>query len=209
MLMDNQRVIILLLGIIILLLVACIVMMSFMAHEDSNIEFSDESLYAGDSLSVKLTDDSGKPICNETIKIKLTNNNDGSVITKDVTTNSKGNANLKLEKSGSYDVEIAFKGNSKYSSSSAAGTVDVKKPTTESVSQEQTSNAKHDSKFASDGSIYPEYGPAVDNQGITREYAIEHDMHYIEMTVDGDRPGEYETVGGYVAYDPKAGCYHT
>ena len=41
------------------------------------------------------------------------------------------------------------------------------------------------------------------------EYAIEHDMHYIEMTVDGDRPGEYVTVGGYTAYDPAAGCYHT
>jgi hypothetical protein len=75
--------------------------------------------------------------------------------------------------------------------------------TTELVSQEQSSTAKHSSKYAPNGGIYPEYGPEVDSYGKTREYAIAHDMHYIELKIDG------ETVGGYTAIDPNTGTYHT
>ena len=51
-------------------------------------------------------------------------------------------------------------------------------------------------------SFYPTCSamPDVDSHGITREYAIEHNMHYIQGS--GDNPG------GYVSYDSINGCYH-
>ena len=162
----------------------------------------------GDSFIVKLTDSAGNPISNETVNIRLTDK-DGITIDEDVTTNSKGNAKLKMEEKGKYSAECHFDGGNGYDSSSVAGNLSVKKPTTDVVNEKKTSSTTHTSKYASDGSIYPEYGPEVDAQGITREYAIANNMHYIEMEVDGDRPGETVTVGGYTAYDPAAGCYHS
>ena len=51
-------------------------------------------------------------------------------------------------------------------------------------------------------SFYPTCSamPDVDSHGTTREYAIEHNMHYIQGS--GDNPG------GYVSYDSINGCYH-
>ena len=201
--MDNNRIIIMLLCIIIAILVVGIVMFSpMMAKEVSNLEICDKKLNVGDSLVVKLTDSDGNPISNETVNIKLTDK-DGITIDEDVKTNSKGKAKFKMEEKGKYSAECSFDGNGKYESSSVAGNVSVKKATTSVVSKEQTSTTTHASKYAPNGGIYPEYGPEVDAQGITREYAIANDMHYIEMTIDG------KTVGGYTAYDPQSGSYHT
>jgi len=200
--MDNQKIIIALLGVIIALLIVGVVMFSpLMAKEDINIEFLDQIVNVGDSISVKLIDSKGNPISDETIHIKLTDKDDGVTIDESVTTNSKGKAKFKMEEKGDYNAEFIFDGNDKYSSSSTKGTVNVKKATTQSVSEQQTST--HSSKYAPNGGIYPEYGPEVDSHGITREYAIANNMHYIEMTIDG------KTVGGYTAIDPNTGTYHT
>ena len=200
--MDNQKIIIALLGVIIALLIVGVVMFSpLMAKEDTNIEFLDQIVNVGDSISVKLIDSKGNPISDETIHIKFTDKDDGVTIDESVTTNSKGKAKFKMEEKGDYNAEFIFDGNDKYSSSSTKGTVNVKKATTQSVSEQQTST--HSSKHAPNGGIYPEYGPEVDSHGITREYAIAHDMHYIEMEIDG------RTVGGYTAVDPNTGTYHT
>lgn len=207
--MEDQKTIIILLCVIVAILVVGVVMFSpLMAKEDSKLSIADKNVIAGDSLVVKLTDSNGTAIANETVKIKLTDK-DGITIDEDVSTNSKGKAKLKLDEKGKYSLECSFSGNSKYDGCSISDNVTVKKAATKSISKEQTSTAVHTSKYAPDGSIYPEYGPEVDQQGITREEAIARDMHYIEMQVDGDRPGEMVTVGGYTAYDPKAGCYHT
>lgn len=207
--MENQNTIIALLCVIIALLAVLAVMFSpLMAKDASNLAIDDKEINAGDSLVIKLADGNGNPIPNETINIKLTDK-DGITIDEDVTTNSKGNANLKIEESGSYSAVCSFDGNNQFSSTSTAGNVTVKKATTEVVKEEQTSTTTHASKYAPNGGIYPEYGPEVDSQGITREYAIAHDWHYLEITVDGDRPGEYVTVGGYTAMDPNTGTYHT
>ena len=207
--MDNQKTIIALLCVIIAILIVGVVIFSpLMAKEDSNLAISDKKLNVGDSLVVKLTDANGNPISNETINIKLIDK-DGITIDEDIITNSKGNAKFKMEEKGKYSVECSFDGNGQFASSSTAGSITVKKATTKVVNEEKTSTTTHTSKYASDGSIYPEYGPEVDSQGVTREYAIANNMHYIEMEVDGDYPGETITVGTYTPYDPAAGCYHT
>ncbi|WP_405305463.1 hypothetical protein [Methanobrevibacter sp.] len=206
--MENNRIIIILLCIIIAILVVGVFVFSEMAKEDSNLSIADKEINVGDSLVVVLTDSSGKPIANQTVNVKLTDK-DGTVIDEDITTNSKGKAKFKMEEKGKYSVECKFDGNGQYASSSIADKVSVKKATTEEVSGEQTSTTTHTSKYAPNGGIYPEYGPEVDSHGITREYAIAHDMHYVEITVDGDRPGEMVTVGGYTRADPNTGYYHT
>ena len=201
--MSNQKTIIAILCIIIAILIVCVAMLSIqMLKEESKLAISDKTIAEGDSIVVVLTDAQGIGLSNATVKIKLTNE-EGVTTDKDVTTNSKGKAKLKIEESGKYTVECSFNGDGKYSACSISDSVEVKKATTELVSQEQTSTTTHSSKYAPNGGVYPEYGPEVDSHGITREYAIANDMHYLELTIDG------RTVGGYTAIDPNTGTYHT
>lgn len=180
------------------------VMFSFqMAKEESSLSISHKTINAGDSLVVVLKDSHGNPISNETIHIKFTNNDGKSVIDEDIRTNSKGKAKCSVDDNGKYSVECSYKGNDEFASTYVIDNVTVKKATTKMVNQEQTSTATHSSKYAPNGGIYPEYGPAVDSYGKTREYAIANDMHYLELTIDG------KTVGGYTAIDPNTGTYHT
>ena len=205
--MEDNKIIIILLCVIIAILVVGVVVFSQVTKEDSNLSIADKKLNVGDSLVVKLTDSEGKTIANQTVKVKLTDE-DGTVIDEEITTNAEGSAKFKMEEKGKYSVECKFDGNGQYASSSTAGNISVKKATTKEVGGKQTSSATHTSKYAPNGGIYPEYGPDVDSQGITREYAIAHNMHYVEITVDGDRPGEMVTVGGYTKPDPNTGYYH-
>lgn len=199
--MSNQKIIIAVLCIVIAILIVCVAMLSIpMLKEESKLAISDKTIDEGDSIVVVLTDTHGIGLSDATINIKLTDE-DGITIDEDVTTDSKGKAKLKVEEKGKYSVECTFKGEGKYAASSLSDNIKVKKPTTEIVKEEQTTT--HTSKYAPDGGIYPEYGPEVDSHGITREYAIAHDMHYIEMKIDG------RTVGGYTAVDPNTGTYHT
>lgn len=201
--MSNQKTIIAILCIIIAILIVCVAMLSIqMLKEESKLAISDKTIAEGDSIVVVLTDAQGIGLSNATVKIKLTNE-EGVTTDKDVTTNSKGKAKLKIEESGKYTVECSFNGDGKYSACSISDSVEVEKAVTELVSQEQTSTTTHSSKYAPNGGVYPEYGPEVDSQGITREYAIANDMHYLELTIDG------RTVGGYTAIDPNTGTYHT
>lgn len=201
--MSNQKTIIAILCIIIAILIVCVAMLSIqMLKEESKLAISDKTIAEGDSIVVVLTDAQGIGLSNATVNIKLTNE-EGVTTDKDVTTNSKGKAKLKIEESGKYTAECSFNGDGKYSACSISDSVEVEKAVTELVSQEQTSTTTHSSKYAPNGGVYPEYGPEVDSQGITREYAIANDMHYLELTIDG------RTVGGYTAIDPNTGTYHT
>ena len=201
--MEDNKIIIILLCVIIAVLVIGVVVFSQVTKEDSNLSIADKKLTVGDSLVVKLTDSKGKTIANQTVKVKLTDE-DGTVIDEDITTNAKGSAKFKMEEKGKYSVECKFDGNGQYASSSTAGNISVKKATTKEVSEEKTSNYNSVSGLSSDGySYYPENGPKVDSMGQSREYAIANNMHYIPQTIDG------MDAGIYVPYDSKAGCYHT
>ena len=199
--MNKEKSIIIVLCIIIVILIVCVAMFTLpMFKEESKLAIADKTINEGGKLVVVLTDAHGIGLPNATINIKLTDQ-DGITIDEDVTTNDKGKAKLNVEEKGKYSVECTFKGEGKYAASSLSDNIKVKKPTTEVVKEEQTTT--HTSKYAPNGGMYPEYGPEVDSQGITREYAIAHDMHYIEMEIDG------KTVGGYTAVDPNTGTYHT
>ena len=201
--MENTKIIIILLGVIIAILIVGVLVFSEMAKEDTNLAIAGNKINVGDSLVVKLTDSKGGAIAGQTISIKI-KDKDGTVIDKDITTNSNGNAKFKMEKTGKYSVECKFNGNGQYSSSSAEGNVSVKKATTKEVNEVKTSNYDSVSGKSNDGySYYPDSGPAVDSAGQTREYAKANNMHYIPQTIDR------RDAGIYVPYDSKAGCYHT
>lgn len=202
--MKNQEIIIALLVFIVILLIVLAAVL-FTSKEATALAIDDNEIDEGSSLVVALTDSHGNPISDAEVNIK-TIDGDGNEKSEDVTTDSNGKAQLNMDNEGGYAVECSFKGSSKYAGCDLSDTITVKKATTEEVSQETST---HTSKYAPNGGIYPEYGPEVDAQGITREYAIAHNMHYVEMTVDGDRPGEYVTVGGYTAIDPNTGYYHS
>ena len=191
--MDNQKIIIVLLCIIAAILVVGIAMVTTLGKESSNIGFDGDTLSAGDSLHVKLTGAKGNPIGNETVSIKLKNKDGGSDINENIATDSDGNAYFRIDEKEHYDAEL----------SSASGSVNVSEATTKLVGEDKTSTATHTSKYAPNGGIYPEYGPEVDSYGVTREYAIAHNMHYLELDL-GD-----EVIGGYTKIDPNTGTYHT
>ncbi|MBS7258626.1 MAG: hypothetical protein KIG63_09325, partial [Methanobrevibacter sp.] len=78
--MENKNIIIILIVIIVILAAAVGVMFSQqIAKEKSNLKIADKKINVGDSLVVVLTDSHGNPIENETISIKLTDN-DGITI---------------------------------------------------------------------------------------------------------------------------------
>lgn len=196
--MDNDRLVMALLGvIIILLIIAVIVFVPSLSKEDSNMAFSDKSLVAGDSLVVSLNGGDGKAIQNETVHLKLTD--DGNSVERDVVTNSKGKAKLKVDEKGKYSVEASFDGNAQYSATKIKDNISVKKVKTEVVNQ-QTTTSK--SMYDSNGFMYPEYGPDYDSVGTSREKAMAGDYRYLEDVIDG------RTVGVYAPYDPVAGGYH-
>ena len=201
--MENKNIILILLIVIVILAVAVGVIFSQQfAKEQSKLTIAHKNISAGNSLVVELKDNQGKSISDAKIHVKLTAKS-GKAIEKDIKTNSKGKAKLTVNNKGNYSVECKFDGNDAYASSSISDNIIVKKATTKVVSEEQTSTATHSSKYAPNGGIYPEYGPEVDSNGKTREYAIANDMHYIELRIDG------KTVGAYTAIDPNTGTYHT
>lgn len=201
--MENRNIIIYMLVIIAILAVAFCMVFYDQSKDDSNLAIADKTINVGDQLVVKLTDSSGNPISNQTISIKITDN-DGKVTDKQIKTNSKGKAKFTMEDKGNFSVECRFDGNDKYASSSISDNVKVKNAATKMVSEEKTSSSSSDSGLSGDGySYYSNSGPAVDSRGVTREEAEANNMHYIPQRIDG------RDAGVYVKYDSEAGSYHT
>ena len=198
--MDNDKTIMALLGvIIIMLLIGILIFTPIFSKEDCRIEISSmDSLNVGDQFTIHLSDSNGNPISNAGIAFTFKDSN-GAVTTKQATTDASGNAQVGLGdlSAGGYSVNCSVLENNKYKESSASKQI--------SINQVQTpSQTSQSNGLSEDGySYYPQYGPAVDTRGVTREHAIANNMHYIPMTIDG------QNVGTYVPYDAKAGCYHT
>lgn len=200
--MDTKNIIIILCLIIVILLICASIFAVEVFKEESKLAIKDKTIAEDDSLVVVLTDEGGIGLPNSTVNIKLTDEN-GVTVNEEVKTDSEGKAKMKVEEIGEYSVECTFAGDSVYRSTSISDTIEVEKPTTELVSDDQTLTTTHSSKYAPNGGIYPEYGPEVDDNGKTREFAIANDWHYISLVIDG------EEVGGYTAIDPNTGTYHT
>ncbi len=199
--MNNDKAIIGLLGVIVvMLLIGILLFTPIFSKEDCKLEIvSMDSLNVGDQFTVFLSDAKGNPISNAGISFTFKDSN-GAVTTKQATTDASGNAQVALGDLpvGGYSVNCSVLENSKYKESSALKQISINQVQTASSQTSQSSGLSEDGY-----SYYPQYGPAADTRGVTREHAIANNMHYIPMTIDG------QDAGTYVPYDAKAGCYHT
>ena len=198
--MDNEKTIIgLLCIIVVMLLIGILILNPIFSKEDCRLEVvSMDSLNVGDQFAIFLSDANGNPIANVGVSFIFTDSN-GAVTTKQATTDASGNAHVGLDDLpvGSYVVNCSVLKNNKYKEISASKQISINQVQT-------TAQTSQSSGLSEDGySYYPQYGPAVDHLGTTREYAIANNMHFIPGIVDG------VDVGIYVPYDAKAGCYHT
>ena len=137
-------------------------------------------MYEGDSLKVKLEDLNKTPIANEKINITITDKKGKQKVKKIIETNSKGNANLKLNlKKGEYDVLVLFEGNENYAGNNTTQKLTIK----EEVKKADVSSSKPTYQKYS-----PQYGTYVNEY--TDSNGIQH--------IDGAN-------GMRVSYNPNTG----
>lgn len=194
--MDNEKIIIILLVVIIVMILIGFLAFNPFKQECNISVVSADSLTVGDQFAIFLSDSNSNPVANAQISISFIGSN-GEVSTKHATTDASGNAAVSLSDlpAGAYNVTCNVLENNNYRESSVSKQIAVNEVQTQ-VSQP--------TGVSDDGySYYPQSGPAVDSRGITREYAMAHNMHYISQRIDG------MDAGVYVPYDSKAGSYHT
>ena len=143
--------------IIAALLVGMVAMMPNMSKQDTNLKFkSNSTLTEGDSLKVKLTDDNGTAIANQTVNITITDK-DGSSDYHSVVTNENGTGKLKLDKNaGKYNVTISYGGNDKYNGCNA-----TKKITIEEMVVEAQSTPSSGSSSSSEPQYFSDTGEPI------------------------------------------------
>ena len=194
--MDNEKIIIILLAVIVVMILIGFLVVNPFKQECNISVVSADSLTVGDQFAIFLSDSNSNPVANAQISISFVSSN-GEVSTKQATTDASGNAAVSLSDlpAGAYNVTCNVLENNNYRESSVSKQIAVNEVHTQ-VSQP--------TGISDDGySYYPQSGPAVDSRGITREYAMAHNMHYISQRIDG------MDAGVYVPYDSKAGSYHT
>ena len=194
--MDNEKIIIILLAVIVVMILIGFLVVNPFKQECNISVVSADSLTVGDQFAIFLSDSNSNPVANAQISISFIGSN-GEVSTKQATTDASGNAAVSLSDlpAGAYNVTCNVLENNNYRESSVSKQIAVNEVQTQ-VSQP--------TGVSDDGySYYPQSGPAVDSRGITREYAMAHNMHYISQRIDG------MDAGVYVPYDSKAGSYHT
>lgn len=176
--MENRKIILILLVIIAVLAVALGAVFLEISKQDTKLAISHKTINVGDSLVVVLADEHGNPISNETVKIKITDKN-GQAKEKDVKTNSKGKAKLKVEQEGKYSVLATFNGNVNHAASSLSDNIDVEKPSTELVSEDKSSF---------DGNVYNKYSSKIGSYRV-----VENQQ---ELAVIESANGNYYVMGG-------------
>ncbi|WP_458455913.1 Ig-like domain-containing protein [Methanobrevibacter sp.] len=150
--MDNNKIIIIvLIAIIAALLVGIFAMMPNASKQDTKLTFeSNATLTEGDSLKIKLTDDNGTAIANQTVNVTITDKNNTSDY-HSVVTDGNGTGKLKLDKdSGKYNVTISYGGNDNYAGCNASQKLTIKEK--EKAVEAQTSSSSSASSSSSESS---------------------------------------------------------
>lgn len=128
--------------VIIILLIVGIIAVPSITKEDTKINIPDKNINLGNSLVVILTDSNGNRISDADVDVKITDEN-GKVVNKTLTTDSKGKLKINLDDVGEFSVECKFNGNGKYKSSSVNEDIEVKAATTNSKSSSSSDSSSH------------------------------------------------------------------
>lgn len=208
--MDNNKIIIILLIIIIAILAIGIsaIVLQNSAKQECIIKIScNDSMHDGDQIKIKLTDLNKTPIANETIHIKLINDDD--IAEYDISTSKKGVAKLELTNlsEGEYIINCTFNGNNKYlptdahksfnykeevAATSSTNPIDANRPTNDINYKGYT--PYHESETTSDGWNPREHEVSREDMGDGRQ-RIQYDDGYFRIV---DENGYVITYGyGY------------
>ena len=202
--MENKHIIIILLIVIVILAVALayVLMPTTDAKKDCNLTIiSNDTIYGGENIIVKLSDLNGTPISDAVINATLKGDN-GTTHVYSAVTDENGTAKISLDKfTGNYTVNCTFAGDKNYTSNSTSQKLVIKEVVVEEPTQSQSSSTDSSSTRSSSQSSNSDDRPAVDSGGITREEADYWGWQYTP-----EHGGHYH--GSRDAWDEKAGVYH-
>ena len=182
--MENKNIIIILVILIVVLGVAmgAMLMPSLNAKHDSKIAIaSNDTLYGGDNLTVKLTDLNGEPI-KGSVDVSIADKNGKIVFEDTLKTNSKGSAHAELNLgAGNYTVNATFTGNDNYTANSTIQKLTIAEKVQQQVSEQpaESSSSSGGDKLHYDEEVnvyYNDEGVIVDpdgkhSQGVGSSYA--------------------------------------
>ena len=142
--MNTRDIIIICITIIVLLSIGMFVMMNGSAQEKSILTMTNSpSLYEGDSLILKLTDENNTAISNQKVEINLTHSSNG--ITENFTLKTNSNGECKLEDliADNFTISAKYYGNKEYKAASLSGNIIVKKKASASASTNTNTNSNY------------------------------------------------------------------
>ena len=190
--MENRNTIIIGILVLIILVLACIMGVMFLPHsnaqKDSKIVITgNKTLYAGDNLTVKLTDLNKTPIDHGSVNVTITDKDGKAVVEKLLKTNSKGKANMKLDlEPGKYTVNATFGGNDNFTGNNTIKKITIEEVAMEEPAVQQTSSASETQSSSSQSS---EYGSYINDEWVSMsesEYAERYPaLYHIESLEEG------------------------
>ncbi len=166
--MDNKVIVII--GVIIVIAIFVALFLNFNVSKDEAMitMISNSSIKENSSIKLKLTTLNETPISNQTVNIKIIDEN-GTIDEYSVKTNEKGRAEVKLNKikSGEYKVNFTYDGNDKYKSSNLSKEIKIEEnvvdnPTPQQTKSSSSSNIHFDKEL---NVYYDDNGKIVDPDG--------------------------------------------
>lgn len=142
--MNTRDIIIICITIIVLLSIGMFVMMNGSAQEKSILTMTNSpSLYEGDSLILKLTDENNTAISNQKVEINLTHSSNGVTENFTLKTNSNGECKLEDLIADNFTLSAKYYGNKEYKGATLSGTIYVKKKASASASTNTNTNSNY------------------------------------------------------------------
>ena len=181
----NMLIIMALLIVIIALLVGLGASMLTHAKEDVKLTImSNDTIYEGDNIEVKLTDLNDTPIVGEIVNITITDEN-GTVDSRSVSIGENGVGELTLNKSsGNYSVNCSFGGNENYTGNTTSKKITIMVHIEDNSESNSTSKSAESSK----------YGAYINDEWVSmseEEYAERYPALYHLRTLDEGRYDQY------------------
>ena len=154
--MENRNIIVVLVVIIVILaaVIGFMVLKPMHAKEPTKLKItSNDTLYEGKDLTLKLTDLNKTPLSNQNVDITIKNSKGKVIANKTVKTNDKGNAKMDLNlKKGKYAVLVAYGGNENYTGNNTTQKLTIKEE--EILTQTEESYGQNNQKLEFNGKTH-------------------------------------------------------
>ena len=170
---KHKIIIIVLIIIIAALLVGIVAVMPNLNKHDTDLTFKSKStITEGGSIKIKLTDDNGTALANQTVNITITDKDKTSDY-HSVVTDEKGVAKLKLDKDpGKYEITAVYGGDDHYNPCNATKKITVKEKVVEAVVTSSSTTTNTHTVMGEDGYYYvvDDNGNILESLGPSKTY---------------------------------------